>query len=306
VATKERTAMKVGRHSFEVTSLDKVMFPDDGITKGEVIDYYLGVADAMMPEVTGRLLTMERFPDGIDGQRFFQKSISDYFPEWIARETVPKKGGTVTHVVAEHKATLAYLAQQGTITMHAGMARRDALDRPDQLNFDLDPSVDDFNAVRRAALDVRDLLEEVGLFSVVKTTGSRGLHIVVPLDRSATFEEVGGFAHRFAAVMIAEYPDDLTIESRKNNRGDRIYFDFGRNAPAATAVAPYTLRARPGAPVAMPIEWSEVEDRRLSPQRYKLKDALRAVERGENPWKGWRRRARSLTEPSRRLARLEP
>lgn len=298
-------SIRVGRRSVSLSNQDKVLFPDDGITKADLLDYYMRVADAMLPLVKGRLLTMERFPDGIEDERFYQKSVSKYFPDWIDRKTVPKKGGTVTHVVVQEKATLAYLSNQAAITLHVSLATVEALDRPDQLIFDLDPSADDFDLVRRTALRIRELLEqELKLHTVVKTSGSKGLHVTVPLNGSATYAEVHAFANGVAEFLVDESPDELTLEHRKENRGDRIFVDWMRNSPAATAVAPYSVRARPGAPVAMPLSWEEVEDRKLDPQRYKMREAIAVVESGVDPWKGWRRRARSLTEPARRLERL--
>jgi bifunctional non-homologous end joining protein LigD len=295
---------RVGRRSVSLSKPDKVLFPDDGFTKKDLFDYYLGVADAMLPYVKDRLLTMERFPDGIAKHRFFQKDISDYFPTWVDRQTVPKKGGRVTHVVVREKATLAYLADQATITMHVSLSTTESLDHPDQLVFDLDPSVDDFAMVRHAALDLRALLEdELKLYTVVKTSGSRGLHVTTPVQRGANFGEVRKFGRDVASYMAEQEPDKLTVEGRKDKRGDRIFLDWMRNSRGATVVAPYTVRARPGAPVAMPLDWSEVADRRLDPQRYKMSDALRAVDSGD-PWRGWRRHARSLEAPMKRLHRL--
>ncbi len=296
--------VRVGRRDVKVTNPDKLIFPESGITKGDLIDYYIAIGDAMFPEVADRLITMERYPDGIDGKVFWQKDISKYFPDWIERKTVPKKGGTVTHVVVNEKAVLAYLGNQASITIHMSLAKQDQVDHPDQLIIDLDPSVDDFAQVRRAALDLRSLLDDLKLHSVVKSTGSRGLHVTVPLDRTASFDEVRVFARDLAEYMVSQDPDGLTIEARKENRGDRIYVDWIRNSLSATAVAPFSVRARPGAPVAMPLDWSEVEDRTLRPDRYSMKNAVKEVANGHAPWKGWRRRARSLKDPIRRLAAL--
>lgn len=298
------SSVRVGRRDVKVTNPDKLMFPDSGITKGDLIDYYVAIADAMFPEAADRLITMERYPDGMDGKVFWQKDISKYFPDWIDRKTVPKKGGTVTHVVVNEKAVLAYLANQASITIHMSLAKKDRVDHPDQMIIDLDPSVDDFAQVRHAALDLRSLLDDLKLHSVVKSTGSRGLHVTVPLDRSASFYEVRVFARDLAEYMVSQDPDGLTIEARKENRGDRIYVDWIRNSLSATAVAPFTVRARRGAPVAMPLDWSEVEDRKLRPDRYTMRNAVKEVAKGHDPWKGWRRRARSLKEPIKRLASL--
>jgi bifunctional non-homologous end joining protein LigD len=297
--------IKVGRRAIEISNPDKAMFPDDGITKRDLIDYYLSVADVMLPEIKGRLLTMERFPNGIDGKRFYQKDISDYFPDWIDRKTVPKQGGgRVTHVVANDKATLVYLANQACITLHMSLSRKDSIDNPDQMIFDLDPSADDFGEIRHAALDLKDVLDDLGLHSVVKTTGSRGLHVTIPLDRKEDFKSVRKFARTLAGHFAEQSPDRLTIEARKEKRRGRIFVDWLRNSNGATAVAPFAVRARPGGPVAMPVAWDEVRSSRLSPRRYVMKDVLKGLATTEDPWKGWRRKARSLKEPGRRLERL--
>lgn len=295
--------MRVGPRNVDITNSDKQMFPDQGISKAALVDYYVGIADRMLPHIRGHLLTLVRYPDGIEGKRFFQKNASDYFPDWIERKTVPKDQGrgTVSHVVATEKATLAYLGNQAAIELHMSLSRRDRLDAPDQMIFDLDPSDEDFTLVRKTALRFKDVLEELGFHPVVKTSGSRGLHVVVALSRADTFDEARRFALDLATLMAERQPDLLTVEGRKDKRKGRLFLDWLRNSRGATNVVPYSPRARPGAPVSMPIPWSEVEDRRLTPQRYKMRDAL---EQGSDPWKGWRRHARSLKEPRRELDRI--
>jgi bifunctional non-homologous end joining protein LigD len=296
--------IKIGRRTVKISNPDKRMFPGGGITKKLLIDYYSAVADVMLPEIKGHLLTMERFPNGIDGKRFYQKDISDYFPDWMDRMTVPKQGGTVTHVVASEPAALVYLANQACITLHMSLSRKDAVNYPNQMIFDLDPSTDDFGAIRRTALDLKDMLEDLGLYSVVKTTGSRGLHVTIPLSRKDDFETVRAFARDLATHFAEQSPDRLTVEGRKEKRHGRIFVDWLRNSFGATAVAPFSVRARPGAPVAMPISWDEVRSARLTPGRYKMSNVVKVISTREDPWKGWRRKARSLKEPARRLHRL--
>jgi bifunctional non-homologous end joining protein LigD len=294
---------RVGRRSITLSNLDKPLFPDEGITKRDLIDYYDAIGATMVPFVKERLLTLERFPNGIGGTRFFSKDAPDYFPDWIETKTVPKKGGTVTHVVCNEKATLVYLANQACITLHAGLSRIDRIDHPDQLIFDLDPASDDFSVVRRTALAVRDLVAELGLASFLKTSGSKGLHIVVPIDRSANFDEVRAFARDTASLLAERRQNEVTIEVRKNNRKDRLYLDWTRNAYGAHVVAPYTVRARPGAPVAVPLRWEELDEPDFHPQAYSLREAMGRAG-GPDPWKGWRRRARSLRTARPRLDAL--
>jgi bifunctional non-homologous end joining protein LigD len=296
--------IKIGRRTVRISNPDKLMFPDLGISKRNLVDYYSAVAEVMLPEIKGHLLTLERFPNGIDGKRFYQKDMSDYFPDWIDRKTVPKQGGEVTHVVASEPAALAYLANQACVTLHMSLSRQDAVDYPNQMIFDLDPSSDDFGAIKSTALDLKDVLEELGLHSVVKTTGSRGLHVTIPLSRKDDFATVRAFARDLATHFAEQFPDRLTVEGRKEKRRGRIFVDWLRNSYGATAVAPFSVRARPGAPVAMPISWDEVKSARLTPSRYKMSNAVKVISKRDDPWKGWRRKARSLKEPARRLQRL--
>ena len=292
--------IKAGRHTIEISNPDKVLFPDDGFTKADLAEYYLAVAPVMTPHTKDRLATMERYPGGIGKGRFYNKDAPKYFPEWIERANVPKKGGSVNHVVINDAATLVYLAQQNCITPHVTMHRTDDLEHPDQVMFDLDPSTDDFSLVRETARSLREVLDELGLHSVVKTSGSRGLHIVVPLDRSAPFSEVRPFAFDLAELMAARDPDRVTVEFSKEERGDRLFVDYMRNAFGQHAVAPYGVRARPGAPVAMPLEWSEV-DEKLDPRAWSIVSGVERVRSEDDPWKGWRRRARGLGAARRKL-----
>jgi bifunctional non-homologous end joining protein LigD len=300
---KGAETIRVGKRTIPISNRDKVLFPQDGTTKGDLIDYYVAIAPMMLPYTRARPLTLERYPDGIDRGRVFQKNISKYFPDWIPRETVGKKGGAVTHVLANDQATLAYLANQACVTHHVWLSTLRAPDRPDQLIFDLDPSTEDFHEVREVALGLRRVLEGLDLTPFVKTSGSRGLHIVVPLRPTHDFGAVYEFATAIAAQMIEADPKRLTTEFHKAKRGNKIYFDIGRNAYAQTAVAPYTVRARPGAPVAAPVTWDEVEDRKLKPTAFSMRDVLKRVEEIQDPWKGFRDAATSIARAAKAVAR---
>lgn len=291
--------IKVGNRTIAVSRRDKVLFPDDGITKGDLVEFYAAVAPKMVPYTRDRPLTLERYPDGLKGERIFQKNASKYFPDWIPRGEVRKKDGAVTHVLANDAATLAYLANQAVITHHVWLSTMKQLHKPDQLIFDLDPSGEDFDQVRETALGLRDLLADLGLVPFVKTTGSRGLHVVVPLRPSEGYEGVYGFARGVAERMIAEEPDVLTLEFMKAKRKGRIYFDIDRNAYAQTAVAPFSVRPLKGAPVAVTLDWSEVEIKRLRPNGFSMQEALSR----DDAWEGFRRSARSVGPAARRLAR---
>ncbi len=296
--------MRVGRHDIKLTNLDKPMFPADGITKKEVIDYYAAVADHMLPLVRDRLMTLERFPNGLEGERFFSKGIPKYFPDFVERTTAPKRGGEVTYVVCNNAATVVYLAQQACLTSHVGLSRRDAIEFPDQLIFDLDPAGDDVPGVLWAARIVRALLEDLGLVCYVKSSGSKGLHIVTPTDRKTHFDDAREFASKVATLLADRHPDRLTTEVPKEKRHGRLLLDWMRNSWGATAVSPYSLRARPGAPVALPLAWEETEEKGWHPRLFTIADTPKKIERDGDPWAGWRRRARSLTGPRRRLEKL--
>ncbi|MCT4353414.1 non-homologous end-joining DNA ligase [Streptomyces sp. Je 1-79] len=274
--------IRAGRRTVEVGRPEKVLFAEDGITKADLATYYRTVSRRMIPHLRGRPLMLERHPDGIGDRGFMQKDIPEHFPDWVHRAELPKEGGTVRYVLCEDAATLVLLADQGCVTPHRWLSRADRPDRPDRLVFDLDPSEDDFAPVRDAARWLRDLLEELRLPSLLMTTGSRGLHVIVPLDRGATFDDVRAFAADVAGVLAARHPDRLTTEARKKARGGRLYLDIQRNAYGQTSVAPYAVRARPGAPVAAPIAWGDLDDPGLDARRWALADAERLLE--DNPW----------------------
>jgi bifunctional non-homologous end joining protein LigD len=286
----------------EISRPDKLLFPDDGITKGEFVHYYADVADAMLPFARGHPVAMFRFPNGIDGQRFFQKQAPDYFPEFIRRVEIPKSKGTTNYPVCDTEEAIVYIASQACIEFHLLPTLADKLGFTDRMVFDLDPSIEDFDGVKRAAHLLRDLLAELGLPNYVMTSGSRGLHIWVPL-RETEVEDVHGFANAAAEVLVSRGPDLLTTEFSKEARGDGIYVDVGRNAPAQHAVAPYSVRAKTGAPVATPLHWEEVADRKLGPQSYTLR-TVRERMKGKDPWSDMRRHAKSLDKARRALDRL--
>jgi bifunctional non-homologous end joining protein LigD len=292
------------RIKVEITHPDRVLFPADGITKSDLVDYYAAVAKVMVPHLKDRPLTLWRYPRGIDEQGFVQQDFAGTLPDWMGSAEVAKEGGTVVHPVADRREALLWLANQNCITPHSWLSRRDRLDEPDLIVFDLDPTTNDFAPVRAAARACADVLEDLGLASYLKTTGSRGLHVVVPLSRGADFDAVRQFARDVAAVVAADDPDHRTVEQRKDKRGDRIYLDVMRNAYAQTAVAPYAVRARRGAPVATPLEWDELGSRGLRADRFTIRDVPKRVAEQGDPWADMRRRARSLTHPMQRLTKL--
>ncbi|MGF1612221.1 MAG: non-homologous end-joining DNA ligase [Kiloniellales bacterium] len=295
----------ISGHEIELSNLDKVLFPKSGLTKGNLVEHYRRIAEIALPHYRDRPLSMHRFPDGIEGEGFFQKNLPGYFPDWIDRVDLRKEGGMVTYVIANNAATLVYLANQACITPHLSLARQDRPDHPDRLIFDLDPSDDDFGKVQDASKRLRALLEELALTSFVQSTGSRGLHVVVPLDRSASFDAARGFARALADCLAERYPDLLTVEQRKSKRGQRVFLDYLRNAYGQTAVAPYAVRAIEGAPVATPLKWEEVGSRDLSPRKYTIRNIFRRLAQTGDPWSDIARRAHSLGAAQERLARID-
>jgi bifunctional non-homologous end joining protein LigD len=303
-----RAAVTVAGISVELSNAGKVFFPGPDITKGDLVGYYRDVATRMLPYLRDRPLVMERYPDGITGERIVQKNVPRYFPEWITRTRVKKQDGSLLQVICDKPATLVYLANQACVEMHAFLSRTSALDRPDQLVFDLDPPDDDhFAVVRHLALGLRELLEdELGLTAFVKTTGGRGLHVHVPLSARDDFDAARRFARQASEVIATREPDSLTIEQRKDSRGDRVYADVMRNAYAQTAVAPYSVRARPGAPVATPLRWDELEDSGLTPHQFTLRTVGERLARlgQSDPWAGLARHRYGLARASQRLAKI--
>jgi bifunctional non-homologous end joining protein LigD len=292
----------------QVTHPEKVLFPDDGITKGELVAYYRTVAPRMLPLISGRPVTMQRFPDGIGKGGFLQKQVGRHFPDWIERVTAPNRRTRqatvreqVTYVVCRHPDDLAYLANQGCVTPHVWLSRTPDIHHPDQMVFDLDPASDDLGVLRAAAASLRGLLEELGLAAYLKSSGSRGLHVVVPLVPAADTDTVKVFSIAVAEALANRYPDDFTTEGRIANRHGRLYLDIGRNGYAQTMAAPYAVRARPGAPVSVPLDWSELEG--FQPGGHTVRDIADRLD-APDPWAGMDDAASRLDQAGARLAEL--
>lgn len=283
---------------------EKILFPADGITKGDLAAYYEAVAPVMLPHIKGRPLTMERYPSGIGKKGFWQKDVSKGFPDWLKREEVPKKDGVVRHPIVTDERSLLWVANQNTITLHVWGSRVPDLLHPDVCVFDLDPSTDDAASVRAAAVGLRDLLEELGLPSWVKTTGSKGFHIVVPLDRKSDVHEVERFANRVGRVFVSRAPDHLTQEFAKKDRKGRIYVDTGRNGYSATFAAAYSVRAKSGAPVSAPCTWEELEEGQVSPGSFNLHNLPARIQKAGDLWADMLKKRRSLTKPIQKLEAL--
>jgi bifunctional non-homologous end joining protein LigD len=287
-----------------ITHPDKVLFPDDGITKGDLAAYYEAMAPVILPHLRGRPVTMERYPAGIGKKGFWQKDVSKGFPEWLQRVEVAKKDGVVRHPIVTDTRSLLWVTNQNTITQHVWTSRAPDLIYPDVCVFDLDPSQEDAAAVRAAAIALRDLLDELALPSWIKTSGSKGFHIVVPVDGKTHMEQVAAFAGAVGALFVSRDPDRLTREFSKVDRSGRIYVDTGRNGYSATFAAAYTVRAKPGAPVSAPCRWEEVERGEVEPRTFTLRNMVDRVTSIGDVWADMRSRGRSLKRPMETLRTL--
>ena len=288
-------SIRVGGRVVEISRPDKELFPGDGITKRNLAEYYQKVAPKMLPFLKDRPISMRRFPNGIAEQGFYEKKLPEHFPDWVGRVRVKvKEGGSQEQVMVNNAATLVFLADQACITPHTWLSRKDKLDYPDKMIFDLDPAELDLAAMKAAAFLLKDVVEQAGLAAFVMTTGIRGLHVVAPLARKENFDQVRKFARALADDAAAREPKSLTTEARIASRKGRIFVDYLRNAYGQTSVPPYAVRARPGAPVAVPLRWEELDSPRLTPSSYDTRNVFERLRRIPDPWQGFYRRARAL------------
>jgi len=277
--------IEIEGHEIELSNLDKVFFPKSGITKGELINYYDDISSLVLPLYKDRLLTMLRCPDGIQEQQFIQKKIPAYFPKWIDRHTLSAEEKSLTQALVNSKASLIYIANQGCVSFHLNLSTIDKLKYPNYLIFDLDPSSEDLKLLKSVVNRVKDFLDNLGLKSFIQTTGSHGFHIYVPLKRDLDFDKIHLFAKECASYLAKEYPDEITIEQRKEKRGKRVLIDYARNSYGLSAIAPYSLRPIENAPLATPLHWDEVGDKHLNPQTYTLKNIFKRLSKIDDPWK---------------------
>jgi bifunctional non-homologous end joining protein LigD len=287
-----------------ITHPEKVLFPADGITKGDLAAYYEAVAPVMLPHIASRPVTMERYPAGIGKKGFWQKDVTKGFPAWLERVEVPKKDGTVHHPLITDTRSLLWVANQNTITPHVWTSRAPNLMHPDVGVFDLDPSRDDPEVLRAVAVALRELLDELGLPSWVKTSGSKGFHVVTSLDGKTPMGDAAGFAHAVARLLVERYPKELTLEFHKKDRAGRILVDTGRNDYSATFAAAYAVRPKAGAPVSAPCTWDEVIRGDVGPATFTLRNMPARIKKTGDIWADMRKRARSLRGPTAKLKKL--
>lgn len=297
--------LNFGRYTVKTSNEDKILFPEEEITKMDLLNYYMKMADHILPYTKDRPLTMHRFPDGLDGDNFYQKEASNYFPDWIDTVQVKKEKGAVNMVLINKKATLAYLVNQACITPHIWLSKKNKIDFPDKMVFDLDPPKDGFELVIKGAKDLRNLLEnELGLTTFVMTTGSKGLHLIVPIKRETKFDKVRDFAAGISKFVASNDNDNYTTEVRKDKRNGRLFIDYLRNSYAQTSVTPYAVRAIKGAPVAAPLAWNELDEEMLSAQKYNITNLSENIEKQQDPWENYFKTGKSLNEPIRKLKSL--
>jgi bifunctional non-homologous end joining protein LigD len=279
----ERFDVEVNGRELSISSPKKVVFPDDGITKAEVIAFYEKVAPLVVQHAMNRPVAMHRFPDGVGKPGFFQKQKGKHFPDWITTVELETRDGSTEFVVIDDPATVVYLAGQGVLVLHSLFSQADAPHRPVEVMVDLDPAVDDRGPTRHAAGALRELFSKRGYEPRVKTSGSRGLHVVVDVDLP-DFPAARDLAVEVCQELVEAEPEAYTLEFYKEKRGDRLFLDINRNAYQQHAVAPYSLRALPGAPVAAPLEWSEALASDWDPQRWTLGNLFRRLAQRDDPW----------------------
>ncbi len=299
----KKQPIQLGGHTIELSNQDRVVFPDSGITKGELVSYYKDIAEVAVPELRGRALSMERFTKGIDAGGFFQKHWQKHYPSWI--DSVTFGGKTVVkYPICDSQAALVYFANQGGVALHVITSRKQTLHHPDLIVFDLDPPDGGFELVRKTARILHDVLDELGLRGFVKTTGSKGLHVVAPLDDKATFEEVHTLCGGLARILVGRHPDRSTTELYKKDGKGRLFFDTGRNALGSTFVAAYSVRGKPAAPVSMPIEWADVDDPKLRSDGFTIKNVRERLAKRGDAWRDLRKQPGSAAKALKALGKL--
>jgi len=287
--------MNVNHHEIDISNPDKLIFPNDKITKKDLVEYYQRISKYILPYMKNRPITMQRFPDGIEESGFYMKDAPDYFPQWIDRIEVEKKGGGLNHHVAcNQEASLVYIANQACITPHLFLSKKGHLSQPDRMVFDFDPSTKNYQLVKKAALALKGVLDEYDIQSYVMNTGSEGIHVIVPLEETMDFDEVRDLARIFAEKTVDTSPDDFTLEQRKEKRGKKVFIDILRNAYGQTSVAPYALRAKNGGPVATPLTWQELSHKSFDPQKYTIKNIFKRLGQIDQPWSSFHQTSNHL------------
>jgi bifunctional non-homologous end joining protein LigD len=269
----------------EPSHLEKVFWPHEALTKGDLLGYFEAVAPFIVPALHNRPLTVKRYPDGIDGFSFFQKNAPRYTPDWVKTVRLPawSAGRDVDYILCNSKRTLLWLANQAAIELHPWLSSVDHLHRPTHLVFDLDPPEGRFELAVRAALATREVLEAAGLASAAKTSGAKGMHVYVPLQRRYPYGRVRLMAEELAHRVQEAAPELATTEFRLAKRGGRVFVDVGRVGMGAHTIGPYSPRARPGAAVSFPVAWDEVPS--VDPSRFTIRTVPGLLEKHGDLWR---------------------
>jgi len=272
------------RRHVDISHPDKMLFTEIGWTKQSVVDFYSDLADFLLPHLKNRPVVAQCFPDGVDEKGYYQQEAPSHYPEWIKTIDVKRKEKSPQKMLEIHtRSALKFVVNQNGISFHTWKSRQDHLNNPDLLIYDLDPSGSDFSKVVRAAKKLKGFIEELGGTPYVMTTGSKGLHIVVPIQPKNSYKEVRQTAKEIAQEFIERHPDLATIEMRKEDRKGRIFLDYLRNSYGQTTVSPYSLRPLAHAPVATPLAWDELTSK-LTPQTYHGRNIFRRLAQKEDPW----------------------
>jgi bifunctional non-homologous end joining protein LigD len=288
-----------------VTNKNKVFFQNPKTTKGDIVSYYKKISKYILPHIANRPINLYRAPDGILGEGFFQQNMPVYFPSWIDFfDTRRISGGYARHVLVNKSDTLVYLANEGVVTLHIWNSRTDNINNPDRIVFDLDPPNEKvFKMVFEVAFLLKKVLERLGIVPYVMTTGSKGVHIIVPIKPDSDFKKVKSFAKKIVEIMEILYPDMITSNFLKSKRTDRVFIDYLRNNYGQTAVAPYSVRLKEGAPIACPIFWSDLAKKEFGPQSINTRNIFRYLKKGD-PWRGMYRDVRSVKYYQGKLGKI--
>lgn len=277
----------------ELTHLDKIIFPQDNFTKKDIITYYQRIAPFLLPHLKDHLIVMQRFPEGISHEGFYQKQISDYFPSWIQRKKIIlKKGDEQSLLLINTIDDLAYLANQNVLVFHSWLSPIKSIDKPDKIVFDLDPDNNTLQEIRTIARAIKLIAEQHNLHPFIMTTGSKSYHVVIPIIPQHAFETIHDFAKTIAGQVAEQYHKICTIDLAKTERTHKIFIDYLRNSYGQTSIAPYSLRALPGAPIATPLEWKELAT--TPPQKYTIKNIFKRLARKQDPWKYFNKKAKPV------------
>ncbi len=295
----------VAGRNFKITNLDKIFWPEDGYTKEDLIKYYTEIAPYILPHLNHRPLVFTRFPNGIQGKSFYQKNAPQHLPEWV--KTYPwfssESNRTINFILAEEPATLAWLANQACLEIHPWLSSIDAIDYPDFLVIDLDPSKGStYQDIKQIAKVVQELLDKLNLRSYLKTSGSQGLHIYVPVFNENTYAEIRSFGQQIAGMVCNVLPDIATIERTVSKRGKKVYIDYMQNVQGKTLSCVYSVRPRPGAPVSTPLKWEEIDA--YIPQDFTIKSIFPRLKQQGDLFKEVLTDKQSLKEAKSRLGML--